>query len=83
MYLDGGSSGTRVHVFQYTLAPWPQYARLVLPELSQAAEPGLSHFADQPEAAGTSLHKLLEFAHQQVGFPCYTYLCTIPLVCFP
>lgn len=72
-----------MHVFQYTLAPWPQYARLALPEPSQAAEPGLSHFADQPEAAGASLHKLLQFAHQQVGVPCYCFRCTILLLWFP
>lgn len=67
VYIDGGSSGTRVHVFRYTAARWPAYVRLELPEATQSVEPGLSAHADAPEAAASSLDKLLAFAHEQVS----------------
>eukprot|EP00955_Chlamydomonas_euryale_P103722 365519-Chlamydomonas_euryale.AAC.2 len=67
VYFDAGSSGTRVHVYSYTAARWPEYARLSLPGASRKQEPGLSSFAMEPWAAGASLDGLLEFAREQVG----------------
>ncbi|GAX79731.1 hypothetical protein CEUSTIGMA_g7172.t1 [Chlamydomonas eustigma] len=66
VYFDGGSSGTRVHVFRYHLVPWPQYVEVELPDQSSHVEPGLSHYADAPAEAATSLIPLLQFAYQQV-----------------
>lgn len=45
VYIDAGSSGTRMHVFQYTLSPWPAYVQLQLPENTFSVEPGLSSYA--------------------------------------
>lgn len=65
VYIDGGSSGTRVHVFRYRLAPWPSYVELELPDRSTNVEPGLSHYAVTPGQAATSLLPLLDFAYDQ------------------
>jgi hypothetical protein len=67
VYIDAGSSGTRVHVFRYIMSPWPAYVHLELPEVTHSVEPGLSHYAGQPVAAAKSLQHLLEFAYEQVG----------------
>ncbi|KAG2442525.1 hypothetical protein HXX76_002611 [Chlamydomonas incerta] len=66
VYIDGGSSGTRVRVFQYRSARWPEYVSLVLPEPSSAIEPGLSAYADRPAQAADSLQPLLDFAYEHV-----------------
>ncbi|KAG1671772.1 hypothetical protein FOA52_000149 [Chlamydomonas sp. UWO 241] len=64
VYIDGGSSGSRVHVFQYGTPTRPHtYASVTLPEASTAVEPGLSAFAHAPHGAGDSLRPLLEFAY--------------------
>ena len=63
---DGGSSGTRVRVFRYRSARWPEYVSLVLPEPSSAIEPGLSAYADRPVQAADSLQPLLDFAYEHV-----------------
>ena len=65
VYIDGGSSGTRVHVFRYRLAPWPSYVELDLPDRSTYVEPGLSHYAESPGQAAHSLLPLLDFAYDQ------------------
>ncbi|KAG2448294.1 hypothetical protein HYH02_006878 [Chlamydomonas schloesseri] len=66
VYIDGGSSGTRVRVFRYRSARWPEYVSLVLPEPSSAIEPGLSAYADRPLQAAESLQPLLDFAYEHV-----------------
>ncbi|EFJ51965.1 hypothetical protein VOLCADRAFT_120373 [Volvox carteri f. nagariensis] len=66
VYIDGGSSGTRVRVFRYRPARWPAYVVLVLPEPSRSVEPGLSAYANQPDRAAASLVPLLDFAYEQV-----------------
>jgi len=66
VYIDCGSSGTRVHVFHYSLAVWPSYVDLELPEQTHAVEPGLSSHADDPQAAAQSLVPLLQFAYDHV-----------------
>lgn len=66
VYIDAGSSGTRIHVFRYIMSPWPAYVHLDLPAATHAAEPGLSHYAGQPAAAAESLQSLLDFAYHKV-----------------
>ncbi|GIL99459.1 hypothetical protein Vretimale_4620 [Volvox reticuliferus] len=66
VYIDGGSSGTRVRVFRYRPAKWPSYVELMLPEPSHSVEPGLSAYASQSEKAAASLAPLLEFAYDHV-----------------
>ncbi|GLI69002.1 hypothetical protein VaNZ11_013540 [Volvox africanus] len=66
VYIDGGSSGTRVRVFRYHTAKWPSYVALMLPEPSHSVEPGLSAYAMRPEKAAASLAPLLEFAYEHV-----------------
>ncbi|GLC38951.1 hypothetical protein PLESTB_000464900 [Pleodorina starrii] len=66
VYIDGGSSGTRVRVFRYRPARWPSYVSLMLPEPSHSVEPGLSAYATQPTKAAASLGPLLEFAYEHV-----------------
>ncbi|KAJ9508713.1 hypothetical protein QJQ45_028007, partial [Haematococcus lacustris] len=68
VYLDGGSSGSRVHIFQYNnrQGDKPTYAQLILPEKVFAVEPGLSSYAGRPAMAATSILPLLEFAYQHV-----------------
>ncbi|KAG1664187.1 hypothetical protein FOA52_011365 [Chlamydomonas sp. UWO 241] len=66
VYIDAGSSGTRVHVFAYTSVPWPHYLVLQLPEPSMRTEPGLSSYGHSPWEAGRSLLPLLEYAHDKV-----------------
>ncbi|GFH26875.1 predicted protein [Haematococcus lacustris] len=71
VYLDGGSSGSRVHIFQYNnrQGDKPTYAQLILPEKVFAVEPGLSSYAGRPAMAATSILPLLEFAYQHVSAP--------------
>ena len=65
---DAGSTGTRVHVFQYTLpAAAGQYADVQLPSQQHRVTPGLSSFAPDGEGVPASLEQLIEFAKQQVG----------------
>lgn len=64
--LDAGSTGTRIHVFQYSVDARSSYAMLKLPEPKFKVEPGLSSFADHAAGAGASLQPLLKFAEQQV-----------------
>ncbi|GFR41027.1 hypothetical protein Agub_g1459, partial [Astrephomene gubernaculifera] len=66
VYIDGGSSGTRVRVFRYRPARAPAYVALVLPEPSMAVEPGLSAHAGHPRLAAASLQPLLDFAYEHV-----------------
>jgi len=67
VYIDGGSSGTRAHVFEYRHALWPEYVQLVLPEKIRSVEPGLSSYAGHPEQAAAALRPLLDFAKAEVG----------------
>ncbi|CAA0202744.1 unnamed protein product [Arabidopsis thaliana] len=65
--IDGGSSGTRVHVFGYRIESGKpvfdfgeeNYASLKL-------SPGLSAYADNPEGVSESVTELVEFAKKRV-----------------
>lgn len=56
VYVDGGSSGSRLHLFRYTESSMPVIEDI----FSESVEPGLSSYADHPNAAGDSLKKLLD-----------------------
>ncbi|KAG6547500.1 hypothetical protein Mapa_010948 [Marchantia paleacea] len=65
--IDAGSSGSRLHVFQYIKeGSIPLLVHKGKDSLSLKTRPGLSSFASNPEAAGTSLDRLLEFAKENV-----------------
>ncbi|XP_037321572.1 ectonucleoside triphosphate diphosphohydrolase 6 isoform X1 [Pungitius pungitius] len=61
---DAGSTGTRVHVFEF------QMERSEAPKLAhetfRAIEPGLSAYADQPEECAAGLLELLKVAESSV-----------------
>ncbi len=65
--IDAGSSGSRIHVFEYAPGGLIPAVDLVgLESLSLKKTPGLSSFADNPDIAGESLKDLLKFAKQKV-----------------
>ncbi|XP_047090611.1 probable apyrase 6 [Lolium rigidum] len=61
--IDGGSTGSRAHVFATGPDGRPDLARSVVMRVS----PGLSSFAADTARAGESLRPLLEFAREKVG----------------
>lgn len=65
--IDGGSTGTRVHVFEYGIEGGvPKFDFTNSGLASMRVNPGLSAYADKPEAAGGSLVELIEFAKGRV-----------------
>lgn len=61
--LDAGSTGSRVHVYEYdTQSKVP----VLLNEVFELTRPGLSHFPNDPVAAAKSLDPLLDIALQSV-----------------
>ncbi len=62
IFVDAGSSGSRLHIFQYenTTALLP----VVNDVFSESVKPGLSSFADTPTLAGASLKTLFDDAAQ-------------------
>ncbi|EPS67236.1 hypothetical protein M569_07539, partial [Genlisea aurea] len=65
--IDGGSTGTRVHVFEYLIRD----GKLVLDfsergSVSLRMIPGLSAYADNPERSGAVVAELVEFARKNV-----------------
>lgn len=63
MIIDGGSTGTRAHVFAAGPDGRPDLTRSTVMRVS----PGLSSFAADPARAGESLRPLMEFARDKVG----------------
>ena len=68
--IDGGSSGSRVHVHSYTLPAWNASTLfpplpVIAPSASLKIKPGLSAFTS-PSAAAQSLLPLLSFALEHV-----------------
>ncbi|RZC28507.1 probable apyrase 6 [Glycine soja] len=63
--VDGGSTGTRVHVFKYRSGRALEFSgREGLK--SMRVNPGLSAFAEDPEGAGGSVAELVEFAKRWI-----------------
>ncbi|CAI9761795.1 unnamed protein product [Fraxinus pennsylvanica] len=65
--IDGGSTGTRIHVFKYEV----RSGNLVLDFtekglVSMKVNPGLSAYAEEPERAGAAVAELVEFAKKNV-----------------
>jgi Golgi nucleoside diphosphatase len=67
VFIDAGSSGTRLHVYRYLPQKWPRYARISPQQDVLKVEPGLSSYAGRPEAAAASLQPLLDFATSKVS----------------
>ncbi|CAL4922910.1 unnamed protein product [Urochloa decumbens] len=61
--IDGGSTGTRAHVFATGPDGRPDLARNAVMRVT----PGLSSFAADPARAGESLRPLIEFAREKIG----------------
>lgn len=57
--VDAGSTGSRLHLFQYQIDGKVPVIRDIF---SESTKPGLSSFADTPSKAGPSLKKLLDDA---------------------
>ncbi|KAF8099217.1 hypothetical protein N665_0247s0004 [Sinapis alba] len=67
--IDGGSSGTRVHVFGYRIEsgnPVFDFDEDSSSYASMKLSPGLSSYADNPEGASVSVAELVEFAKGRV-----------------
>jgi len=74
--LDGGSQGTRAHVYGMRVAPGPRPRHTE--ELGvMRVKPGLSSFESDPSGAGESLRPLYEFARRHVPS---AYLARTPIV---
>ncbi|HSW93289.1 MAG TPA: hypothetical protein VLJ15_02925 [Gammaproteobacteria bacterium] len=63
IFVDAGSSGSRLHIFQYD----PARPLSVKDIFSDSVSPGLSSFEQTPAAAGDSLKKLLTEAQTQLA----------------
>ncbi|XP_020694998.1 probable apyrase 6 isoform X2 [Dendrobium catenatum] len=65
--IDAGSTGTRLHVYGYTMSPETK-----LPVLDQAStsemkvRPGLSSYSGDPSSAGAALVELLDFGKGKI-----------------
>eukprot|EP00249_Psilotum_nudum_P020422 c27696_g1_i1 orf=367-2088(+) len=65
--IDAGSSGSRVHVFQYiNEGRLPVVGLMGDEDWSLKTRPGLSSYATNPTEAGNSLSNLIEFAKKKV-----------------
>ncbi|KAE8023258.1 hypothetical protein FH972_008978 [Carpinus fangiana] len=65
--IDGGSTGTRIHVFEYRVENGsPVYDFGTDGLATMRVNPGLSAFAEDPDGAGRSLTELLEFGKGRV-----------------
>ncbi|KAK8484366.1 hypothetical protein V6N11_049640 [Hibiscus sabdariffa] len=65
--IDGGSTGTRIHVFRYRVGR----SRNLVFDFKEGSDslkvnPGLSTYGEQPEAVSDSLGELLEFGRKKV-----------------
>lgn len=65
--IDGGSTGTRIHVFKYEVRDGNLLADFSEKGLvSMRVNPGLSAYAEDPEGAGAAVAQLVEFAKRNV-----------------
>ncbi|XP_074570779.1 putative apyrase 6 [Curcuma longa] len=66
IFVDGGSTGSRIHVFAYR-SGWGSLPALDMGlSASMKVSPGLSSYSPNPDTAGKSLVELLEFAKVRV-----------------
>ncbi|CAO3691693.1 unnamed protein product [Rhizopus stolonifer] len=65
LMVDAGSTGSRIHVYRFHQCSG-EFVRLEEEELFSQTQPGLSAYADDPQAAGESLDVLLQGALQRV-----------------
>ncbi|XP_063456989.1 ectonucleoside triphosphate diphosphohydrolase 6 isoform X2 [Pan paniscus] len=63
---DAGSTGTRVHVFQFTRPP--RETPTLTHETFKALKPGLSAYADDVEKSAQGIQELLDVAKQDIPF---------------
>ncbi|XP_075420299.1 ectonucleoside triphosphate diphosphohydrolase 6 isoform X3 [Tenrec ecaudatus] len=63
---DAGSTGTRIHIFQF--AQKPRETPTLLHETFRALEPGLSAYADDIEKSTQGIQELLDVAKQEIPF---------------
>jgi apyrase len=63
--IDGGSTGTRIHVFGYRIGSGGK-AVFDFEEGALKVNPGLSAYAEDPEGAGGSVEELVEFGKGRV-----------------
>lgn len=66
--IDGGSTGSRIHVFEYVIKDGaPVFDFSASKGLgSMRVSPGLSAFAEDPQEASESVLKLMEFARKRI-----------------
>ncbi|XP_030642649.1 ectonucleoside triphosphate diphosphohydrolase 6 [Chanos chanos] len=64
---DAGSTGTRVHIFQFQHDP--KEAPKLAHETFEAIKPGLSAYADEPERSKAGVKNLLEVAKNAIPAP--------------
>lgn len=65
--IDGGSTGTRIHVFGYRIESGkPVFEFRGANYASLKLHPGLSAYADDPDGASVSLMELVEFAKGRI-----------------
>lgn len=64
--IDAGSSGSRIHLFQYQTMPTIKKLPVVTDVFNEKIKPGLSSYADRPSDAGESLKPLLDDAAKQL-----------------
>lgn len=61
--LDAGSTGSRVHVYEFQKT---NETIILLDELFEQVKPGLSSYADRPHEGAESISKLLEIAKNRI-----------------
>ncbi|KAL5100252.1 hypothetical protein RYX36_004579 [Vicia faba] len=62
--IDGGSTGTRVHVFKYRVKNALDFGKKGV--VTMRVNPGLSSFAEDTDGAGSSMAELVEFAKSRI-----------------
>lgn len=67
IYIDAGSSGSRLHLFQYDYPASSSSLPWIKDVFSSKTSPGLSSFSDKPEGAGLSLKKVLDDASSKLS----------------